>query len=108
MSALGKSDTGIVSMKRMNQDAPPMKVGQPSAESVEKRPVAKGNSGQATASGTQGPSSASSGLDRIREAARKDSKQKFTNLLHHMDADLLWQAYLCLRRDAASGVDGVT
>ncbi len=85
-----------------------MKVGQPSAEFVEKRPVAKGNSGQATASGTQGPSSASSGLDRIREAARKDSKQKFTNLLHHMDSDLLRQAYLCLRRDAASGVDGVT
>lgn len=108
MYALGKSDTGIVSMKRMNKDAQPMKVGQLSAESVEKRPVAKGNSGQATASGTQGPSSASSGLDRIREAARKDSKQKFTNLLHHLDSDLLRQAYLCLRRDAASGVDGVT
>lgn len=108
MYALGKSDTGIVSRKRMNKDARPMQTGQPSAESVEKRTVAKGNSVRTTASGTQGPSSASSGPDRIREAARKDSKLKFTNLLHHMDIDLLRQAYGCLKRDAATGVDGVT
>ena len=108
MNIPGKSDTGIISMKRMNKGAQPDKTGQPPAESVEKRTVAEGNSGQPTASGTQGSQAASSGLSRIREAARRDSRLQFTNLLHHVNADLLGQAYRSLKRQAAAGVDGVT
>ena len=93
MHATGKSDTGIVSVKRMNKGAQPDKTGQPPAESVEKRTVAEGNSGQTTASGTQGSQAASSGLSRIREAARRDTQLQFTNLLHHVNANLLGQAY---------------
>lgn len=70
--------------------------------------MAKGNPEQATANGTQGPQAASSALDRVREAARRDAKQQFTNLLHHVKVDLLRQAYGELKRDAAVGVDEVT
>lgn len=108
MHATGKSDTGIVSMKRTNKGIQPQYDGQPPAESVERRPVAKGNPEQATASGTQGPRIASSALDRVREAARRDAKQQFTNLLHHVNVDLLRQAYCALKSDAAAGVDEVT
>jgi len=70
--------------------------------------VAEGNPEQATANGTQGPQAASSALDRVREAARRDARQRFTNLLHHIKTDLLRQAYGALKHDAAAGVDEVT
>jgi retron-type reverse transcriptase len=106
-SATGKSDTGIVSMKRTNKGTQPQD-GQPLAESVERRPVAEGNPEQATASGTQGPSTASSALGRVREAARRDAKLQFTNLMHHVSINLLREAYCALKHDAAAGVDDVT
>ena len=56
--------------------------GQPPAEFVEKRPKAEGNSGQATVIDTQGSNEASSALSRVREAAKRDSKLQFSNLLH--------------------------
>lgn len=95
-------------MKRTNKGAQPDSFGQPPAEFVERRPSAKGNTGQTTVTGTQGPEAASSGLFRVREAAKRDSKLQFSNLLHHVNVELLRQAYLSLKRDAAAGVDGVT
>jgi hypothetical protein len=53
MNASGKSDGGIVSMKRANKGAQPRRSGQPPAEFVEKRPPAKGNSVQASVTSTQ-------------------------------------------------------
>jgi len=50
----------------------------------------------------------SSALDRVREAAKRDSKQQFTNLLHHVTVDLLRDSYFALKRDAAVGIDEVT
>jgi group II intron reverse transcriptase/maturase len=44
----------------------------------------------------------------VREAARKDAQQKFTNLMHHVTPSMLRQAYASLKRDAATGVDEVT
>jgi group II intron reverse transcriptase/maturase len=82
--------------------------GQPPAEFVERRPKAEGNTGRTTVTGTQGPKSASSGLSRVREAAKRDSKLQFTNLLHHVNVDLLRQSYWALNRQAATGVDNVT
>ena len=49
-----------------------------------------------------------SGLERVREAARKDRKLKFTALLHHVSIDLLRDSYFSLKKQAAPGVDGVT
>lgn len=108
MNATGKSDTGVVSMKRMNNGAQPDINGQPSAESVEKSPVAKGNPERATTTGTLRPEAVSSALDRVREAAKKDSKQRFTSLLHHVTVDLLRESYFALKRNAAAGIDGIT
>jgi hypothetical protein len=52
MHATGKSDEGVVSMKRANKGTQPIG-GQLPAEFVEKRPSAKGNTGQTTVTGTQ-------------------------------------------------------
>ena len=52
--------------------------------------------------------SVSSGLDRVREVARKDKDARFTALLHHVDFDRLWEAYWAIRPLAAPGIDGVT
>ncbi len=48
-----------------------------------------------------------SGLERVREAARRDKQLKFTALLHHINIDLLRRSYCGLKRQAAPGVDGV-
>jgi group II intron reverse transcriptase/maturase len=50
----------------------------------------------------------SQALERVRQAARQRKKEKFTTLLHHVSIDLLRQAFLALKRNAAPGVDGVT
>jgi RNA-directed DNA polymerase len=49
-----------------------------------------------------------SGLDRIREAARRDDGLRFTSLLHHITIEVLREGFLALKRDAAPGVDDVT
>jgi group II intron reverse transcriptase/maturase len=87
---------------------PQSKIDQTSAELVEKSPSAKGNTGQTTVTNTQRLESASSGLSRVREAAKQDSKLQFNNLLHHVNIDLLRQSYFALKRDAAAGIDEVT
>ena len=108
MNATGKSDGGVVSMKRANKGIQPEGMGQPPAEFVERRPMAEGNTGQTTVTGTQGPEGALGGLARVREAAKRDSKLQFSNLLPHVNVELLRQSYYSLKRDAAAGVDGVT
>jgi group II intron reverse transcriptase/maturase len=50
----------------------------------------------------------SQGLERVRQAARARRKERFTALLHHVDVELLRDAYFWLQRNAAPGVDGVT
>jgi len=83
-------------------------VGQPAAASMEPRAGAKGNAGQAGTHRTPRRESVSPGLDRVRQAARERSTEKFTALLHHIDVDLLRWAYFQLTREAAAGVDGLT
>ena len=48
-----------------------------------------------------------SALERVRQAAERDRKQRFTALLHHVyDMEQLRTAYHALKRDAAAGIDG--
>ena len=42
------------------------------------------------------------------EAARRDKKQKFTALLHHVTIGLLRDSYFLVEGEYAPGVDGVT
>jgi RNA-directed DNA polymerase len=69
----------------------------------------RGKHGRAT-HGPDTPSreSVSQGLERVREAARKRKKERFTALMHHVTIDLLKDAYSWLKREAAPGVDGRT
>ena len=57
---------------------------------------------------TQCRESVSQRLARVRNAAKQRKKEKFTALLHHVDTDLLHEAFWTLKRQAAPGVDGVT
>jgi group II intron reverse transcriptase/maturase len=76
---------------------------------MEGRGLAKGNSRQQNASRTPSRIDALSALERVRQAARRDKKMRFTALLHHIyRLETLRQAYLSLKRDAAPGVDGQT
>ena len=102
MDGRGKSDGSVVPEKLPN------KVGKPAAEAVEGRGPTKGNSPEHNALRTQSREGAPSALERVRQAAGKERKQRFTTLLHHVyDIERLRAAYL-LKRDAAAGVDGET
>src|SRR3974390_3100042 len=59
------------------------------AEAVEGRRQTKENTQEPNPCRTPSRESGPSGLGRVRDAARKDSKQKFTALLHHVSIDLL-------------------
>ena len=103
MNDRGKSDSRVVPAKLAN------KTGQPVAELVEERRLAKGNTGQQNAPRTQGrDDGASSALERVRRVARKDKEARFTALLHHVDLDRLWAACAAISPKAAPGVDQVT
>jgi group II intron reverse transcriptase/maturase len=103
MNGRGKSDSRVVPAKLAN------KTGQPVAELVEERRLAKGNTGQQNALRTQGrDGDASSALERVRRVARQDKGTRFTALLHHVTLDRLRRAYWALSPRAAAGADGVT
>ena len=97
-----KSDPAIVAGKSANKDR------QLSAESMEPRVGAEGNVIRHGMRRTPSRESMSHGLDRVRQAAKERKGERFTALLHHLDADLLRSAYGWLRKEAAAGVDGVT
>ena len=103
MNDRGKSDRSVVPKK------PPNKAEEPVAEVVEGRDLAEGKTLGRNTPRTQSRTSVPSALGRIREVARKDRRQKFTALLHHVaNVACLRDAYLATRRDAAAGVDGET
>jgi RNA-directed DNA polymerase len=78
------------------------------AEPVEQRAGAKGNASEQSTHRTQSRERVSQALERVRKAARQRKEEKFTALLHHINVDLLREAFFALKRDAAPGVDGVT
>ncbi len=98
-----KSDRPTVPTKSPN------KAGQPAAEGMEGSDLAKRNLDQSNTLRMQGRVSVSNRLERVRQAAQRDSRMKFTALLHHVYAlDMLREAYYDLKRDAAAGVDEET
>ncbi len=103
MNGHRKSDSPTVPMKSPN------KAGQPAAEEMEGRGLAKGNPRQQNAPRTQRRQGAHSALERVRLAAARDRRMRFTALLHHIyELETLRAAYLSLKREAAAGVDGET
>jgi group II intron reverse transcriptase/maturase len=102
MYAGGESDERVVPAKRPNNGE------QSLAEGVEGSRSTKGNAEETYTHRTQGRARVSQGLGGVREAARRDKRQKFTALLHHVTTGLLRDSYYALKRQAAPGVDGVT
>ena len=97
-----KSDPLIRAKKLVN------KPGQPGAEPVEQRRGAEGNTVEPRMRRTPSRESVLQGLDRVRQAAKARKKERFTALLHHVNVELLRDAYFWLKRNAAPGVDGLT
>jgi retron-type reverse transcriptase len=102
MNERGKSDNLVVPAK------PPNNAGGPAAEVVEGRRLAEGNTARPTRPGRSAGHGVPSGLDRVREVARRDKEARFTALLHHVDLDRLWAAYAGINPKAAPGIDQVT
>ncbi len=97
-----KSDTVVVAVKPTN------KAERSAAEPVEPRTGTKGNANQQSTRRAQDRESVSQALERVRLAARRGKKEKFTSLLHHVDPEMLRTSFYALKRDAAPGVDGMT
>lgn len=103
MNGRGESDSLVVPEKLSN------KALDRAAEGVEGRGLAKGNPRENGVFRTQGRADARTGLERVREAAKRDRRQKFTALLHHVyEVERLRAAYRGLNPKAVSGIDGET
>jgi RNA-directed DNA polymerase len=100
MNGHGKSDSPVVPARPPNKAA--------AAEAAEERGLAEGNTDGPTRPGHRAGQGVPSGLDRVREVARKDKDARFTALLHHVSFERLWKAYWDLSPKAAPGTDGVT
>ena len=98
----GESDSAIVAEKPTNAAE------RSAAEPGEPRAEAEGNAGQQSTRRTQSRESVSQALERIRKVARERKKEKFTALLHHINIDLLEEAFFELKANAAPGVDRLT
>jgi len=103
MNGREKPDRAVVPEKSSNNA-----VGT-AAEGMEERALAKGNAGEAGIHRTLSRERMNQRLARVREAAKRDGKQRFTALVHHVyNTDTLAFAYGSLDRRAAPGIDGVT
>jgi RNA-directed DNA polymerase len=107
-----KSDPEIVAI-RTNADGihrakPTNNAAPTAAELVERRAGTKGNAGQQSTLRAQDRAGVSQALDRIRQAARHNKKERFTALLHHVNPETLRLAFEALKKDAAPGVEGMT
>jgi RNA-directed DNA polymerase len=102
MNDRGKSDSPVVPASPSNNAV------RAAAEAGEERGLPEGNTASKTRPGHSAGQGVPSALDRVRQAALKDTDARFTALLHHVDVDRLRAAYLALRPKAAAGIDGVT
>jgi len=136
MNGPGKSDGRVVPTKSPNKgreqreqsygrpyagtkaEAPETDKGRPTADAIEARQPKEGMEGRRPAEGnlrqqtmhrTQRRARMQRELERVRQAAKKDKRLRFTTLMHHVyHIDRLREAYLRLKRSASPGVDGQT
>ena len=102
MNGLKKSDEAVRPMMAANKGA------FASAESPEERASTKGNPARQSTRRTRGRESVSQAADRIREAVRRNPKERLTALFHHITPEVLGASYFALKKDVAAGIDGVT
>ena len=102
MYDLKKSDVAIVAVKQANKGR------KRSAESVEPRAAAEGNSEGRSMNRAQKRGIMSQEADRIRQAVKRNPKECLVSLFHHITVPVLSEAFYSLKSDVAAGVDGVT
>src|ERR1700674_96009 len=110
MNGSRKSDRPVVATKPANKTGGSANdAGALVAEQVERRGLAKGKPPRQNTNRAQDREVVQRALGRIRQAAVKDKKARFTSLMHHIyNLSMLREAYYGLKRDAAPGVDGET
>src|ERR1700739_1837607 len=101
MNERGKSDPAVVAVKLAN------KAEHAAAEPVEPRAGTKGNANQQHTGRTQSRETVTQVLARIRQTARERKKERFTALYHHINVELLRDAFSGIKPEAAPGVDGL-
>jgi RNA-directed DNA polymerase len=101
LETIEESDEVVVPKKQAKAVVTP-------AESVEGRTEAEGNAIARNAPPTQGGIDALTHLRWLGERVKGKNKEQLTNLHSHLKVPLLKEAYMRLRRNAASGVDEVT
>ena len=99
---LKKSDEAVGPVRAANKGAGA------AAEPPEERASTKGNPDCQSTSRTQCRASVAQAVARIRQAAKRNPKERLTALLHHITPETLGAAYFALKKDAAAGVDGMT
>jgi len=102
MNGREKSDPAIVAVKSTNEAE------RSGSEPMEPRAGTEGKAIPQSAFRTRGRADASQARERIRQAARRNKKEKFTALLHHVTVDGLEAAFEAIAKNAAPGIDGVT
>ena len=97
-----KSDPEIVAIRTnaggIHREKPANKADPAAAELVERRAGTKGNAGQQSTPRAQDRAGVSQALDRIRQAARHNKKERFTALLHHVNPETLRLAFDASKR----------
>src|SRR5207247_10176397 len=96
----GKSDRPIVPTKSPN------KAGRPEAEAAEGRGLTKENVDRQNTPRTQSRNDGvPSALDRVRQAALRNRKERFSALFHHITLERLQEAFYGIKKSAAPGID---
>jgi RNA-directed DNA polymerase len=105
MNGHRESDSLIVSKKPPNKICDNKRM----AEEVEKRRLAERNPSKQNRDQAQSWITLPNELDRIRYAAQRNRQGQFISLWHHVyDIRRLKKSFLELKRNSASGIDGVT
>ena len=101
----GQSDSCVVPVKSANKVSP-----EETAERMEGRRLVKGNVDESPMCRTQGrKEDMKETLRRIRQAVKREPKEKMTSLYHHVyRVENLREAYMSLKKNAAAGIDGET
>jgi len=110
MNGSRKSDRPVVATKPANKVGVTANDAEAhTAEQVEQRGLAKGKTPRQNTNRALDREVVQSALGRIRQAAVKDKRARFTSLMHHIyNLSTLREAYYELKRDAAPGIDGET
>ena len=109
MNGSRESDSPVVATKLANKVDVAEETEASMAESMERRGLAKGKTPRQNTNRALDREVVQRALGRIRQAAVKDKRVKFTSLMHHIyNLSMLREAFYGLKRDAAAGVDGKT